>query len=252
MKPTRALATAVALAAALPLAACGDSGGSADGDGTLTVLAASSLTDVFTELAATFEAEHEGVQVDFSFGSSTDLAEQAADGAPGDVLATADETSMDLAVDAGAATDTATFATNQLVIVVPPDNPAGIEALDDLADATWVRCVDDAPCGRVAMAVLDGADVDAEPASLEQDVRAALDKVIAGEADAGLVYASDAVAAGDAVTAIPIDGAEDELTSYYIAALEQAGDGELAQDWIELVTGEEGRAALEDAGFTLP
>lgn len=249
--PTRALATAVALAAAIPLAACGGTG-SSGGDDTLTVLAASSLTDVFTELAATFEAEHEGVEVDFSFGSSTDLAEQAADGAPGDVLATADETSMTVAVDAGAATDPQTFATNQMVIAVRSGATADIRTIEDLEDATWVRCVDEAPCGRVATEILDAAGVDAEPASLEPDVRAALDKVLSGEADAGLVYASDAVAAGDAVTAVPIEGAEDDLTSYLVAALEQAGDDELAQAWIELVTGEEGRRALQAAGFTLP
>lgn len=252
MKSTRALATALALAAALPLTACSKDSAGGEDTTDLTVLAASSLTDVFTTLAKTFEAEHEDVDVEFSFGSSTDLAEQAADGAPGDVLATADATSMDLAVDAGAATDPTPFATNVLVLVTPPDNPAGIETLDDLADATWVRCVDDAPCGRVATAVLDGAGVDAEPASLEDDVRATLDKVVSGEADAGLVYASDAVAAGDQVTAIPIEGAEDELSSYFIAGLEQTGDDELTQAWLDLVTGDEGRAALEDAGFTLP
>lgn len=253
MKTTRTLATAVALAAVLPLTACGEDGSSGGEETTdFTVLAASSLTDVFTTLAKIFETEHEDVDVEFSFGSSTDLAEQAADGAPGDVIATADGTSMDLAVDAGAATDPATFATNVLVIVTPPDNPAGIESLDDLDGTTWVRCVDDAPCGRVATAVLDDAGVEAEPASLEDDVRAALDKVIAGEADAGLVYATDAVAAGDAVTAIPIEGAQDQLTSYLIAGLEQTTDDELTRAWIDLVTGEEGKAALEDAGFTLP
>ena len=113
---------------------------------------------------------------------------------------------MTIAEDAGAVDDPATFATNVLVIVTPPDNPAGIASLDDLDGSTWVRCADDVPCGRIALAVLEDAGVDAEPVSLEEDVRATLDKVISGEADAGLVYASDAVAAGDDVTAIPIRG----------------------------------------------
>ena len=102
------------------------------------------------------------------------------------------------------------------MIVTPPDNPAGIESLDDLDGATWVRCADEVPCGRVASAVLEDNGVTAEPASLEEDVRATLDKVISGEADAGLVYATDAVAAGDDVTAIEIPGAESQLTSYFI------------------------------------
>jgi molybdate transport system substrate-binding protein len=243
----RRLAAAVLAAAMLPLTGCAD-----DESTTLQVLAAASLSDVFTELGDQFEADHDGVDVEFSFGSSTDLAEQAADGAPGEVLATADETSMTIAEDAGAVDDPATFATNVLVIVTPPDNPAGIATLDDLDGSTWVRCADDVPCGRIALAVLEDAGVDAEPVSLEEDVRATLDKVVSGEAEAGLVYASDAVAAGDDVTAIPVEGAEAELTSYFIDALEQSEDSDLAQDWVDLVTGPDGQAALIEAGFTLP
>ncbi len=244
---TRRLAAAVLAGALLPLTGCAD-----DESTTLQVLAAASLSDVFTELGDQFEADHDGVEVEFSFGSSTDLAEQAADGAPGDVLATADETSMTIAEDAGAVDDPAAFATNVLVIVTPPDNPAGIATLDDLDGSTWVRCADDVPCGRIALAVLEDAGVDAEPVSLEEDVRATLDKVISGEADAGLVYASDAVAAGGDVTAIPIEGAEARLTSYFIDALAQSEDSDLAEDWVDLVTGPDGQAALTEAGFTLP
>lgn len=249
----RLAAGSVLIALGATLAACGDDDEAGGGDdATLQVLAASSLTDVFTELGEQFEADHDGVDVELSLGSSTDLAEQAADGAPGDVLATADATAMSVAEDAGVVTDPATFATNVLVIVTPPDNPAGIATLEDLDGATWLRCADDAPCGRVALAVLADAGVDAEPASLEEDVRATLDKVSSGEADAGLVYASDAVAAGADVTMIPIAGAESELTSYLIGALDQSGDAGLAQDWVDLVTGPDGRAALTEAGFGTP
>ena len=115
----------------LPLAGCGDDGGDGggdDGDRKLVVLAAASLTGVFEDFADDFEAAHDGVEVEFSFGSSTDLAEQAADGAPGDVLATADERSMQVAVDADVTGgDPVTFATNTMVLVTPPDNPAGID-----------------------------------------------------------------------------------------------------------------------------
>ena len=205
--------TASALAVLLvagSLAACGSDDDGTDGDSgeAVSVLAAASLTDVFEELASGFEADHDGTTVTFSFGSSTDLAEQVADGAPGDVLATADETSMTLAEDAGVTGDIETFATNVLTIVTPADNPADIESLDDLEGTTWVRCTDEAPCGKVAATVLADNDITAEPASLEEDVRASFDKVVSGEADAGLVYATDAVAAGDAVTAVAIPGAD--------------------------------------------
>ena len=217
-----------ALVLVLPLAACAANGGDdGEGAGELTVLAAASLTDVFEELATGFEDEHD-VDVTFSFGSSTDLAEQVADGAPGDVLATADETSMGLAEDAGVTGDVETFATNVLTIVVPAGNPAGIESLDDLDGTTWVRCADEVPCGKVALAVLEAAGITAEPASLEEDVRATLDKVVSGEADAGLVYATDAVAAGDDVEAVEIPGAEADLTSYFATTLEQSEDADLA------------------------
>ena len=248
--PRRVLRVAAALLLLAPLAACsGDEG--EGGEETLTVLAASSLTDVYEGLATDFE-EEQGVDVEFSFGSSTDLAEQAADGAPGDVLSTADETSMQIAEDAGVTGDVVTFATNVLVIVTPPDNPAGIESLADLADATWVRCADDVPCGRVALAVLEANGITAEPVSLEEDVRSTLDKVISGEAEAGLVYASDAVAAGDDVARIDIPGSEEQITSYFAATLEGAADADLAQAWIDLLTSEAGQQAFTDAGFTLP
>jgi molybdate transport system substrate-binding protein len=242
-----------ALVLLLPLAACGGGDGAAGGEQPpeLTVLAAASLTDVFDQLATPFEEEHDA-DVTFSFGSSTDLAEQASDGAPGDVLATADSTSMGLAEDAGVTGDVETFATNVLTIVVPKGNPAGIKTLDDLADATWVRCADEVPCGKVALAVLDAHGITAEPASLEEDVRATLDKVVSGEADAGLVYATDAVAAGDDVEAIEIPGAQEQLTSYYATTLDQSEDAALAADWVAWVTSDEGQAILEDAGFGSP
>lgn len=245
----RALA---ALALVVPLAACGTDDGGATGEkAELTVLGAASLTDVFDQLATPFEEEHDA-DVSFSFGSSTDLAEQVADGAPGDVLATADETSMGLAEDAGVTGDVQTFATNVLTIVVPKGNPAGVRSLDDLEGTTWVRCADEVPCGTVALAVLDDNGITAEPASLEEDVRATLDKVVTGEADAGLVYATDAVAAADDVDAIEIPGAEDEPTTYDIATLEQSEDADLAADWVAWVTSQEGRAILADAGFGSP
>lgn len=246
----RRTAVLVAVLSVLMAGGCGDD--STTTPRRLTVLAASSLTDVFAKLAAEFQAAHPGTDLAFSFGSSTDLAEQAADGAPGDVLATADETSTLVAQDAGVASGTQPFATNVLVLVTPPDNPADVESLADLEDATWVRCADDVPCGRVARDVLGTNEITAEPASLEEDVRATLDKVVSGEADAGLVFATDAVSAGDSVTTIEIPGAQAAATSYYVSTLEQADDADLAQAWIDFLTSQKGRAALTEAGFGLP
>jgi molybdate transport system substrate-binding protein len=217
----------------------------------LTVLAAASLTDVFTELGERFGAEQDA-EVTFSYGSSTDLAEQAADGAPGDVLATADTTSMGVAEEAGVTGEVSEFATNVLVVVTAPGNPLGIETLDDLEGTSWVRCADEVPCGRVAVDVLDAAGVTAEPASLEEDVRATLDKVTSGEVDAGLVYATDAVAAGDTVATVEIPEAADAETTYAVATLDQSADGELARAWVDLLLSDEGQHALVAAGFTTP
>lgn len=218
---------------------------------TVHVLAAASLTEAFTALAEDYERDHPGVEVQLQLGSSTDLAETAAEGAPGDVLATADETSMEVAVDAGVtAAAPQLFALNHLVIVTRRGNPEGVGSLADLQDVDWVRCADDVPCGRVAVGLLDAAGVTAEPVSLEVDVKATLDRVVSGEVDAALVYASDAQAAAPDVVPVPIEGADEAPTFYYQAPLEQSADSDLARDWIALVNSSAGDVALNDAGFT--
>jgi molybdate transport system substrate-binding protein len=237
----------------LPLAACGSDDSDDGRDQKLVVLAAASLTGVFEDFADDFEAAHDGVEVEFSFGSSTDLAQQAADGAPGDVLATADGTSMQVAQDAGATGgDPVTFATNTMVIVTPPENPGDVDSIDDLGGTTWVRCADEVPCGRVTLGLLESNGVTAEPASLEEDVKSTLEKVTTGEADAGFVYATDAVAAGDAVRVVEISDAADQPTSYYLAALQQSGDADLAHEWVDMVMSDDGQSRLAEAGFTAP
>ena len=243
---------AMSLALVLPLAACSGNGD----DRTLTVLAASSLTETFTQLARDFEEEHPGVEVKLVFGSSTTLAEQAADGAPGQVLATADERSMELAEDV-LADPPAFFVSNRLVLVAPPDNPAGIDSIDDLddPDVDYVRCAETAPCGAVAAALLEDAGIAAPPASEEVDVKSVLARVVQGEADAGLVYRTDAVAAGDAVTEVATDDMDDYgpayATNYAIAPLVGAdGDlSDLAAELVTLVRSNRARAVFDDAGF---
>lgn len=240
-----------ALLLLLPPAACGGDG---DDGQALTVLAAASLTETFTELAATFEDQHPGVEVELVFGSSTTLAEQAADGAPGQVLATADEASMGVAEDAGVlAAAPAGFVGNSLTVVTPPDNPAGITSVDDLAGpgVDYVVCASTAPCGASAEALLGSAGITSPPASEEVDVRAVLARVVQGEADAGLVYRTDAVAAGDDVAEVTISDADDVTTTYVVAPLSGA-DGpaaDLAADFVALVRSEEALEVFARAGF---
>ncbi|ANH38491.1 Molybdate-binding periplasmic protein precursor [Nocardioides dokdonensis FR1436] len=250
--------------ALLPLAACSSSSDPAGGAGepsssgtsgseSLTVLAAASLTETFTELAAQFEAEHPGVEVTLAFDSSATLAQQALEGAPADVLATADTRTMESAAAALAGAPEL-FATNTLVLVVPAGNPAGIEGLDDLSaeGVDYVACVETAPCGAVWAALAEQAGVETDAASLEVDVKAVLARVVADEADAGLVYATDAVAAGDAVETITVPGAEQQPTSYPLSILQQTQQPDLAQDFVDLVLGEVGSRVLADAGFGAP
>lgn len=214
-------------------------------DDALTVLAASSLTEVFGALEGDFEDTH-GVDVQFSFGSSTTLAQQAADGAPGDVLATADEGSMELAREAGVlAGAPRVFAANSLVLVAGRDSR--VRAWDDLAGARWVRCADDVPCGHLARELLEETPPAGDPASLEVDVKSVLAKVVSGEAEAGFVYASDAVAAGDAVRPVAVPGPT-AATVLLAAPLEGEREA-LAADWVALLSSPDGRAALRKAGF---
>lgn len=239
------------LLATIPLGGCTQAGGDAD---TLTVLAASSLTETFTELADTFEDEHPGVEVRLAFDSSATLATQVLEGAPADVLATADEQTMESVVAAGATTERAVFASNRLVLVVPAANPADVRSVDDLDrdDVAYVACVPSAPCGRVAAAALAEAGVRAAPASEESDVKAVLSKVVLDEADAGLVYASDALAAGDSVRVLEVSTSASASTRYVLAALADAPQPELARQWVDLVQSERGRRVLRDAGFGPP
>lgn len=248
----------VVLLGALPLAlaSCGgddEGAGGGGGESEITVLAAASLTETFTELAEQFEADHEGVTVTLAFDSSATLAEQAIGGAPADVLATADTVTMQTAVDGEAVAEGPdTFATNVLTVALAADNPAGIEAFEDLGEdgVTYVACVDTAPCGAVAATLLGEAALGNDPASLEVDVKAVLGKVTQGEADAGLVYVTDAQAAD--LETVEIPGADAEILEYPIAVLEQSEEADLAQEFVDLVLSEDGQSVLSEAGFGAP
>jgi molybdate transport system substrate-binding protein len=225
------------------------------GETKLTVYAAASLTSTFTELGRRFEASHEGVQVSFAFGGSSDLAAQIQQGAPADVFASADTKNMDKAVAAKAvAGDPVDFASNTLEIVVPPDNPAGVASLEDLArpGTKVVVCAPEVPCGAAAQKVEQFSKVTIKPVSEEQAVTDVLTKVESGEADAGLVYVTDVRAAGDKVQGVTFPESSDAVNTYPIAALATSKNADLAKQFVQLVTGGEGQAVLADAGFAKP
>lgn len=254
----RLLAATAASALLFPLAACGTDDAvdpRADVDNTLRVYAAASLKGTFTELAKRFKADNKGVTVQLSVAGSSDLVSQISEGADADVLASADEKTMDTLVgDDLVAGDPVTFATNRLVIVTPPDNPGDVTSLDDLGDADLdvVVCAPQVPCGNAATRLARAADVTLSPDSEEQSVTDVLGKVTSGEADAGLVYVTDARAAGRKVSTVQVPQAADVLNTYPIATLTDSAQPGLAQDWIEMVTSPVGQRVLKKAGFGAP
>lgn len=241
----------------LGVTGCG-SGSPVAGGGPATVLdvhAAASLTDTFTELAERFEAQHPGVEVSLNFAGSSALVQQLSAGAPADVLATADERSMAGAVDAGLVDgEPEVFATNVLTVVVPADNPAGVGSLRDLADpgVQVVVCAPQVPCGAATERVEETSGVRLSPVSEEGSVTGVLGKVVSGQADAGLVYATDARSAGDAVEVVEVPRASRAVNRLSVAALADSDATEPARQFLELVAGEPGREVLAGAGFGAP
>ena len=222
---------------------------------TLTVYAAASLTSTFEEMGKQFEADHEGVTVKFSFGGSSDLVAQIQQGAPADVFASADAKNMFKATaDNLVEGDPFNFATNTLEIVVPPDNPAGVASLKDLGKpgTKVVVCAAQVPCGAAALKVEEASGVAIKPVSEEQSVTDVLNKVQTGEADAGLVYVTDVLAAGDKVKGITFPESSSAVNTYPVAALAESNYKDLAQEFVDLVTGEVGQKILADAGFAKP
>jgi len=220
---------------------------------TVTVFAAASLTDTFTQIADDFEADHPDVSIRLSFAGSSDLATQIVEGAPADVFASADEAQMQNVADAGlTAAAPITFATNVPAIVVPADNPAGIESFADLAnpDVATVVCAPQVPCGVAEQIIERVTGVSLSPVSEESSVTDVLGKVTSGQADAGIVYVTDVARAGSPVIGIAIQGADAALTTYPIALL--AGAGTTAQKFVDYVAGSQAAAVFADAGFGAP
>lgn len=244
-------ASALALVLAVAAAACG-SDESRTSHQTLTVFAAASLTRSFGEIGKEFEAAHPGVTVTFSFGGSSDLAEQIRSGAPADVFASADTKNMDSLL--GSASDPENFASNTLEIAVPPDNPAGVTSLQDLARTSvkLVICAPEVPCGSASEVVAQAAHLTLKPVSEEQSVTDVLGKVASGEADAGLVYVTDVKAAGDRIEGIAFPESSSAVNTYPLSVLEDSEHPKLAREFVDFVLGVQGQRVLADAGFAKP
>ncbi|HET9036726.1 MAG TPA: molybdate ABC transporter substrate-binding protein [Myxococcaceae bacterium] len=240
------------------LAATSDAGRA---DGTMvTVFAAASLRDVFGALGSAFERDHPGTKVQFNFAGSQELRTQLEHGAPADVFASADLKHMDAARMAGLVDAPKRFATNSPVIVVPTDNPGKVGSLEDLANVKrLVIGTPEVPIGTYTLQILDRAKarygpdfparVQARVVSRELNVRQVLTKVTLGEADAGIVYRTDARSAAGKVRIVEIPVELNVLAEYPIAAVARAPHASLARAWVALVTGPIGQAALEDGGF---
>ena len=222
--------------------------------GTVTVFAAASLTDAFNEIGERFEERHPDVTVMFSFGASSGLAQQIVAGAPADVFAAASPATMQTVIDAGDASAPEVFVRNRLAIAVPPDNPGGVTGLADFVqeELTLALCAAEVPCGAAAEKVFLAAGLEPAPDTLEQDVKAALSKVVLGEVDAALVYRTDVLAAGDGVQGIEFPESEQAINDYPLAALAEAPNPVAATAFVAHVLSTEGQHVLADAGFESP
>jgi molybdate transport system substrate-binding protein len=251
----------VLLVAVLAAVGCGDGDSSGGGSGrspaprggTLNVFAAASLTEAFTKLAKIYESAHPGWTVRLNFAGSDQLAAQIEQGVPADVYAAASPSYPEELQSEGLLGDTTNFATNSLILVVPPENPANIASADDLKQGAKLVVGDPAvPVGAYTETVLGNlgiSDSDLNIVSKEQDVKSVLSKVELGEADAGFVYVTDAVSAGDKVKRLQLPAAAQATAVYPIGIVSASNQTQAAQQWIDFVTGPDGQKVLRRLAF---
>lgn len=248
-----------AAAAIALIAGCSSSGDHSAGhgnsgklSGSITVDAASSLTEAFDALKVKFESDNPGTTITISYGASSDFATQISQGAPADVFASASTSSMDAVGDE--AINPTKFVTNTLEIAVPPGNPAGVHSVQDLAKSGVKVAVCDptVPCGAVAQEVFENAGITVHPAANLADVKSTLAAVESREVDAGVVYVTDVRAAGKQVDGVPIPDHLNGTTTYPIAVLKDAKNRTLAQAWVNFVLSPTGKAVLTADGFGQP
>jgi molybdate transport system substrate-binding protein len=238
-------------------ASCGsdDASRSTASTGDVTVFAAASLTAAYTEIGDAFMTNNPSVTVTFNFGSSSDLVTQINEGAPADVYASADVANMTKLTDAGGnAGDPTVFATNSLQIIVEPGNPKGITGIADLAetDLLYITCAPEVPIGKYAAQVLSAAGVTVAPVSLEENVKGIVTKVTLGEADAGIVYTTDVIAAGTAAEGVDIPADINVVATYPVVVTKEARNPDGAQAFVAFVVGDQGQKILASYGFTAP
>ena len=244
---------AVVLAGLALLVGCGT--GSPDSADTITVYAAASLKTAFTEIGQQFEADNPGTVVEFSFAGSSDLVTQLTQGASADVFASADARNMDKAAQAGLLYGRPfDFATNTLTIVVAPGNPKGIKSFQDLAGPglNVVVCAPPVPCGGATQKIEQATGVKLAPVSEESSVTDVLNKVTTGQADAGVVYVTDAAGAGDKVAEVAFPEAAQAVNTYPIAVLKGSKKQAQAGKFVDFVRGEAGQKVLGEEGFAKP
>lgn len=244
---------ALLMALVVVLAACGDDGGSVEGE--LLVSAAASLTDAFADVEAAFEDANPDVDVVLNLGSSSSLREQILEGAPADVFASANTSNMDQVVEAGEVEgEPEIFVRNLLQIAVPSGNPAGVTGLEDFGrDELLIGlCAEEVPCGDFAREALANAGVTPAIDTNEPDVRALLTKVEVGELDAGITYVTDVSSTGGTVDGVDIPEDQNVVASYPIAALTNAPNPDAAAAFVAFVLSDEGQAILAEYGFAAP
>lgn len=223
--------------------------------GNITVFAAASLTESFTEIGKAFQTEYPGATLKFSFDASSTLVTQIAQGAPADVFASADNANMKKLIDAGnngAAPQT--FAKNSLEIITGAGNPKNITGVSDLADPSLivVTCGPDVPIGKYSAQVFTNAGVTVTPKSFEQNVKGVVSKVSLGEADAGIVYATDVLAAGSKAVGIVIPANLDVIAEYPVVETKNAANPAGAKAFTDFVLSARGQKILGSYGFTAP
>ena len=216
---------------------------------TVAVFAAASLRKTFTDLSGA----NTGAEIELTFAGSADLLTQLTQGARADVFASADTATMDKAARAGLLAGPPTaFATNTLTIVVANGNPKAVNSFRDLTGVSLVMCAAQVPCGSALPGIQRDTGVRLTPVSEEPSVTDVLNKVTSGQADAGLVYVTDARSAGDRVSTVAFPEGATAVNTYQIAVLKDSHDAALARRYVDLVTGPAGQQALRAAGFGQP
>lgn len=264
-KKTVGLFSSAVLLAALALGGCSGSGSSSSAQGektddntasasSLTVFAAASLNKAFTDIAEkVVKPEHPNMDIKFSFEGSSTLVDQLKEGAPADVFASADEKNMTKATDANLVETPQMFAANTLVLITPADNPGQVTGMDASLDGKrLVICAQEVPCGNATKTLAEKMGMTLNPISFEQKVTDVRGKVESGEADAGLVYKTDAKAAGDKVKTFDIDAAKDVVNHYPIAQVKDAKNAQGAKIFIDAVLSDKGLEILDSYGFLPP